>query len=233
MTEGEITELFIRAAETERRLPNIGERPEPLKAQALPFVHSYEDMAGWGKRPGQGCQLLPKDDGRLSEERERFWTEKSTKVNADAVTAWERCRNWTNMYVQRIADRRALWAWAFAKAGGRPFNDWCRRVDHIHEETGRRRKNRAIAEIAANFVTHAFAHSKKHGSVVLPDTGQITYFVDKISEVTPPKPKTYSWMSDDCFSPVLDPEKEDFTWADKRNQMRRQRRAEKLKQQAA
>src|SRR5262245_51115194 len=46
MTEGEILELFIRAAAIDHRLPNAP-KPPRLKAQSLPFVHSHEERAGW------------------------------------------------------------------------------------------------------------------------------------------------------------------------------------------
>ena len=47
MTHEEIAELFIHAAEVDRRLPDTA-RPARLKAQALPYVHDHVDQAGWG-----------------------------------------------------------------------------------------------------------------------------------------------------------------------------------------
>ena len=47
MTGEEIIDLFIRAAETDRLLPNTA-RPARLKSLPLPVTHSFSDMNGWG-----------------------------------------------------------------------------------------------------------------------------------------------------------------------------------------
>ena len=44
MNQAEIANLFIRAAEIDRKLPDAGS-PGKLKAQSLPFVHDSSGLA--------------------------------------------------------------------------------------------------------------------------------------------------------------------------------------------
>lgn len=68
MNEGEIAELFIRAAEVERSSrEHVG--PAPLRAQKLPRVDDFPDKLNWRKEPGA---KLEKGADPLTEERKRF-----------------------------------------------------------------------------------------------------------------------------------------------------------------
>ncbi|CDM57509.1 MULTISPECIES: hypothetical protein [Rhizobium] len=128
MTHDEIAELFIHAAEVDRRLPNTA-RPARLNAQALPYVHDHVDQAGWA---GQ----------RYEEERQAFWDARSIRLQVKDVTDWERANDLI-VHVQRERDRRCLWSWAKSKAGGMSFSKWCRSVEHIHRNYGKECCDRA------------------------------------------------------------------------------------------
>lgn len=213
MTKDQIIELFIRAAETDRRLPDTA-RPARLKAQALPFVHDQADMNGWGGE-------------RYQEERAAFWDSRSTRLKASEVSDWEQC----NDLITAIAcesERRCLWHWAISKAGGQPFARWCR-SEGFHVETGRRRKARAIAQIELTFVRNSLQNNENVRSAMLRCGPVISDIHVNITDDA----HKFTWRDDDAFSPVSVPELRDFSWAEKRNEMRRQREAEKRKRQAA
>lgn len=211
MTREEITELFIRAAETDRRLP-FANGPKPVKAQALPYVHDEADQAGWGGE-------------RYAEERERFWESRSTRVRASDVTDWERCNDLI-LAVEDESERRCLWHWAIGRAGGRPFKHWCR-DQGIHVETGRRRKERAITHITLSFHRNALQNNKIGPSDLLRVGPEIEHIPVNIEEPA----HSLSWMDDSAFSPVGVPELRDFSWAQKRNARRRER--ERRRKEAA
>lgn len=207
MTREEIIELFISAADVDRRLPDTA-RPAKLKAQALPYVHDQADQNGWGAE-------------RYGEERESFWDSRSTRLKTDDIGIWERA----NEIIKRATDessRRCLWRWAKSKIGGRPFSEWCR-AEGIHPETGRRRKDRAIVEIELSFNRNALQNNENASNSQLLVGTEIS---DKHVIISDPT-HSLTWQSDDAFSPVAVPELRDFTWSDKRNEMRRQREARK------
>lgn len=207
MTREEIIELFIRAAETDRRLPNTA-RPARLKAMALPYVHDEKDQAGWGGE-------------RYQEERDSFWDNRSTRLKASDVSDWEKA-NELIVLVSDESERRCLWHWAIGKAGGRPFKQWCR-DEGIHVETGRRRKDRAISHIASSFIRNSLQNNENGHFSLLPVGPEISHIPVNIADAA----QSFTWRDDDAFSPVGVPELRDFSWADKRNEMRRQREAKK------
>jgi len=203
MTREEIIELFIRAAETDRRLPDTA-RPARLKAQSLPYHHDKADMNGWGSE-------------RLEEERAAFWEERSTRLKTSDVSDWEKA-NSLIILVDDESERRCLWHWAIGKAGGRPFKRWCDQ-EGIHVETGRRRKDRAISLIALALIRKPLQNNENASSGLLragPEIDHISVNIDEPSH-------TLTWRDDDAFSPTAVPELRDFSWAEKRNEMRRQR----------
>lgn len=206
MTKEEIAELFIRAAETDRRLPNTA-RPAQLKAQALPYAHDAADQAGWGGE-------------RYAEERDSFWKARSTSLKTSDVSDWEQC----NVLILAAADegeRRCLWHWAIGKAGGQPFARWCK-AEGIHVETGRRRKDRAIYHIASSFIRNSLQNNENSLSNLLPVGPEISDKCVNIADAA-----QHSWRDDTAFSSVEVPELRDFSWAAKRNEQRRAREARK------
>lgn len=207
MTREQIIELFIRAAETDRRLPDTA-RPARLKAQALPFVHDQADMNGWGGE-------------RYQEERAAFWDSRSTRLKTTDISDWEQC-NELILLIANESERRCLWHWAISKAGGKPFTRWCR-SEGIHVETGRRRKDRAIAQIELAFTRNSLQNNENVRSDLLRVGPEISDIHVNIADVA----HKLTWRDDGAFSPVAVPELRDFSWADKRNEMRRQREAKK------
>lgn len=212
MTREEITELFIRGAEIDKRLPRAMP-PKEIKAQSLPYVHSAEDQRGWGGE-------------RYAEEREGFWDQRSTRLKSSDVSGWEKC-NELILAVDDESERRCLWHWSIGKAGGQPFTRWCR-VEGIHVETGRRRKERAITHIELSFIRNSLQNNEIARKSLLRVGPEISDIHVNIADVAQP----LTWRDDGAFSPIGIPELRDFSWADKRNEIRRQRDAKK-RQQAA
>lgn len=210
MTDAEIAELFIRAAEVDRRLPDTA-RPARLKAMSLPYVHTRQEMNEWGTE-------------RLEEWRAEFWSEYANRIPASSVSEWERAMDLMAL-VEDESQRRCLWAWARAKAGGRPFAHWCRHEEHIAEITGQRRKNRAISQIAFHFARKGLQNKQNAENGVLPDAPEIDHIAGNIAE-----PRRTSWMADGAFSPIPRPEFRDFSWAAKMAERRRRKREAKKRQ---
>ena len=114
MNIGEIAEKFIRAAEVERASrEHVG--PKPLRAQALPYVHSYADKAGWRKEPGDKleCGADP-----LGEERKAFWERMGLTPTAQEIAELDGVYDLL-LIVENDGQRRALLAWARSKVGGK------------------------------------------------------------------------------------------------------------------
>lgn len=224
VTEEEVTEAFIRAAEIERRMPNTGEKPRSYGGWTLPIVHTFEDKLGWRKEIGDH---LHRGDDPLSEERQAFTDGRSSRISAEEVSLWERCIQWTVDLVDDERERRALWHWAAAQAGGRPFTKWCFRIERIHVETGRRRKNRAIAKISEQLARSGLQNSETSVSGVL-RVGPVSEDSHAIlgDDV---RQQNHVWH-DDSYKPIFDPNVEhDFSWAEARNRKRRQRRERRQK----
>jgi hypothetical protein len=131
-------------------------------------------------------------------------------------------------------ERRALWAWARSKVGGKSFRRWCFKVEHIHPETGRRRKDRAIAKIQAAFGGKAFQHYGRGQIRVLLPAPEIDDIPDTFGEDVGRREGLNHWLDDDAFTRNFSAEIADFSWAEKRNERRRQQaKAAKRKMKAA
>lgn len=207
MTHEEIAELFIHAAEVDRRLPDTA-RPARLKAQALPYVHDHVDQAGWG---GQ----------RYEEERQAFWDARSTRLQIKDVGDWERANDLI-VHVHRERDRRCLWAWAKSKAGGKAFSKWCCDVEHIHRNYGKECSDRAIHQISEYLVRNASIDVMGGVLAALQEHPEIEHIHVNIDE-----PRHFAWMAPGAFISAADIESRDFSWAAEQNERRRQREARK------
>lgn len=243
MNKDDIADLFIKGASIERRLPSEFVRPAALRAQQLPYLHSLEDMRGWfsvnGKtrserkanRKKSGDQMEDGDLGRYVEERMQMWDPDHQKLEPTDVSDWERRLQFIAL-VSVEKNRRALWAWAKAKSGGLPFTKWCKR-EGIHEMTGQRRKDKAIAELL-HVLRKDAQHTQDVENAVLPLPPIFWHVSDNIAANAPKEEKTVSREPDAkpmaCY---FDSEFTDFSWAIKRNELRRQREAEKRKRQQA
>ncbi|WP_334154708.1 hypothetical protein [Agrobacterium pusense] len=142
MTEGEILDLFIRAAEIDHRLPNAP-KPAELKAQSLPFIHSAAEKGGWipadfnekwevvsrkdhlgndvplseAQRRVMKKQLNDRleygDTGRLELQARQFWS--SERITPSQVTELEQALELMRL-VSRSRNRRCLWAYAKSRS---------------------------------------------------------------------------------------------------------------------
>lgn len=207
MTQEEVIELYIRAAEVDRRLPDTA-RPARLKAQSLPYVHDHVDQAGWG---GQ----------RYEEERLAFWEARSTRLQLQDVSTWERANDLI-VLVERERDRRCLWAYAKSKAGGTPFSRWCRNVEHIHRNYGKECADRASSQISLSLALNGMINQRNAENGTLHDRPEIEHISVNIEELSP-----RSWMAPGAFSAVADLEARDFSWSEMQNARRREREARK------
>ncbi|NDV88784.1 hypothetical protein GTW51_18985 [Aurantimonas aggregata] len=219
MNEAEIAERFIAAAETNRKRQVKGTKPTEYGSAMPEYVRTRADMNGWGR--SHGDHLLPGDDP-LAEERRRFWEGETTRPSAAAISCLEQCERWTAVLVSSPDNRRALWAWAKSKAGGQTFASWCFKVEGIHPETGRRRKDRAISQIASALGGNVLQHKEMQGSGVLFEGAISAYFADTVEDEAPKGPRDFSWRSDPALRPVDDPANRDTRWAERQTERRRQ-----------
>jgi hypothetical protein len=217
MNIGDIAERLIEAAEIARySYDPVG--PKKLKAQALPYMHSTADKNGWGSE-------------RLAEERKEFWQSLSRSPTARQVSEAEEAFSWLAL-VSDEGQRSALSAWVDCHVVGRRFfKDWCF-ANGIHPETGRRRKDRALFAILGHLVRKPLVKNENDDFGLLLGDPEIDYFADKIRDRVK-KDGISAWWQDGAFQPIIAGAEHDFSWADKRNEQRRQRRAAMLKKQAA
>ena len=229
MHEGEIAERFIQAAEIDIRLPAV-HGPKQPRSLALPYIHDFADVNGYG----DGMQLArgeKKPRNRLKELSEAFFDLRALRVSAKEVSDWEECIRWGSEFVSDDCERRALWAWAISRAGGLSLNKWARR-EGIHPNTGRARKDRALAQISAILVRNASQHSGSAQIRLLQDPPQISDVSDITGDDIGERDCLNSWIADGAFAKILSSEHDDFSWAAKRNQARRQREQQRRKQAA-
>lgn len=225
MNIGDIANIFIRAAEIDRNShEHVG--PSALRAQQLPYVHTFADKAGWRKEIGD---KLAKGEDPLAEERKLFWERIASMPSAAEISAIDKLFDWL-LATSDDAERRALWAWARAKAGGKSFRRWCFNVEGIHPETGRRRKDRALERISDHLAGKLDLHEETAEIRVLSCGHEISDVSDTIAEDAGKRDNLNSWLADDAFAPFMSSEPQAaFSWAKKRNERRRQRDAHRRK----
>lgn len=214
MNRAQIQEWFIRAAEIDRHDPqHVG--PKQPRSLDLPYTHDYADKAGWGTKG-------------LEEERRLFWEKLQLRASSHEITQVEKMYSWLQA-VGNDQQRRALLAWARAKAGGISFNRWCFKVEDIHPETGRRRKDRAIEAICRHLGSSGSQHCENGRNGELASGGEVPHKHGIIENAARPEDRGRVWR-DPAFQSLLSSDVEpDFSWAEKRNELRRRRR--KLRQQ--
>lgn len=208
MNEGQIIELFVKAAEVERKLPNTA-KPATMKAMNLGYVHSFADMNGWDQ--------AQKDEWRWS------WLDPTkARATTNDVGIWQAAMEVVTL-VPCSKKRRALWAWAKAEAGGRAFAAWCRDVEGISRQLGDWRKNAAIESIVSAFQRKPLLHNDKAEETAFTNQPEIE---DKKSNIAVWRPDESKPLR--CY---FDTDLDGFDWSEKRNQQRRQRN--QRKQEAA
>lgn len=175
MTIEEIAELFIQAVEVDRRLPQTA-KPKALKAMSLPYVHDTADQNGWGTE-------------RYLEERAEFFDARSTRLTKNQIGIWEAAMEAIKL-CENESQRRSLWAWATAQAGGMSLSKWSKTVEHIHPATAEWRAKRAIRVIHQKICSKDDLHSVSVMNDDLSDTPEIG---DK-------RPTIRAWRDDEISS---------------------------------
>lgn len=212
MTEADIAELFVLAAETERKLPAVKGMRENIGGYVLPWVHDLGDINSRRRTYASDEKLHPLDDPLVA--RTHQWLEDwSRRATKEQVTNWEACLRITSEFLTDAGQRRALWAWALAQADNlvvtRPGRDpkrfsfarWCREVEHVAEMTGHRRKNRAIAFIAQEVCGKRQKNDETLRDGVLPcgpENGHVFATVEGQKAVYDTK-RVFTWSDDPSF----------------------------------
>lgn len=212
MTEADIAEMFVRAAETERKLPGVKGMRESWGSYVLPWVHDLADINSRRRTFQPDEKLHPMDDPLVA--RTHQWLEEwSRRATKEQVTGWEACINIASEFIKDAGQRRALWAWALAQAdnlvitrrGMEPkrisFARWCRTVENIAEMTGHRRKNRAIASIVQELCGKPQMHDDFLREGVLPcgpENGHVFATVEGQRAVYDTK-RVHAWRDDPSF----------------------------------
>lgn len=198
MTPEQIERLFVTAAEIERKLPPMGERPAKLKAQAIPFMLPEGEA-----QPGRA--LRPRE-----------------------VSHWELCNELMRFVPRERDRRCLwAWSMAEAGTLRHPisrdkmsFSRWCGDVEQIHRNTGAHRRKVAISCIAAIFLRNTLEDIRKLQKEALQTGPEIS---DKSANIN--EPRKWSWMAPGAFTSEAAPEARDFSWAEQRNEIRRKREA--------
>ena len=177
MTIEEITELFIKAAEVDRKLPDTA-RPKGVKSMSLGYVHDVADINGWASEDKEAARWTWLDPKNLRNTR-------------NDMGLWEAAMVAIKL-VDRPESRRSLWAWATATAGGMTIAKWARTVEHIHPETVSRRAKASITEIHHKLCSTLSLHNQNDMNSVLPDTPEIT---DK-------RPTIRAWRDDEAANQI-------------------------------
>lgn len=208
MTEAEIIEIMVRAQEVDRKLPDTA-RPQTLKAMSLGYVHTTAEMNGWFAEDKHAANWSWLDPEKLRNSR-------------NDIGLWEVAMELIKL-VRKPENRRSLWAWASAKAGGMSVAKWARTVEHVHPETVSRRAKASITEIHHKLCSNSHLHNQNDMNEVLPDTPEISDKRDIITVWRPEESKPLACHFDTDIAGLQ--------VADARNARRRELRARR--QQAA
>lgn len=211
MTELEITERLILAVEIERAAGHFkvgpGRGPGDVRAMALPYVHDWADMNGWGKE-------------RLKEDEREYQDSVHNRPTPAMISEADEALGWYAL-VANEDHRTALAAWVDCMAGRRFFKDWCA-MQGISEKTGRKRKNAAVSAIHARIVRSDVQNCKNGSFEGLLEPGEIGHVDDRIGN---------AWRGEPYFIAAQSGE-DDFDWSNARNKHRRQREAKRKKEAA-
>lgn len=201
MTEEQIIEIFIKAAEVDRKLPNNA-RPATLKAINHGYVHDTADMNGWFAEDKHDANWAWLDPNKLRNSR-------------NDMGIWQAAMEMIKLAPNEM-HRRALWAWARSEAGGQAFAKWCKTVEGISRQVGNYRKRTALLHIERAFSRKPLQHNEND-----PDRG-----FTKSPETGDKNPMIRVWRPDEA-KPIcgFDESLQDFSWAEAQNERRRQREA--------
>lgn len=207
MNEYDITERLILSAEIENAAHRGRIGPKRDQSLNLGYVHDWADKNGWGKE-------------RLKEDEIEFQESVAKRPTPQQITEAEEAWGWLAL-VPDQNKRSALAAWAGCMADNkrRFFKDWCKRAG-ISEKTGRKRKDQAIGIIRAKLVRSDVQNNETGRFEGLPDTPETDDQYGRIGNAWRFDPYSIRQKADD-----------DFTWAAKRNERRRQREAQRRKRE--
>ncbi|WP_025199096.1 hypothetical protein [Brucella sp. BO2] len=247
MTDLEIIDLFIRAAAIDQKLPNDA-KPKKLRGQRLPGMSplTEDEQRGWshkadreivlqrhGKkmRIGTASKLHKDDEGPFQDWWMAFW--ESDEISRKDISDWEQAMNLIALSASP-ENRRCFWAWSRAKAGclfvqvknraGKvriekaSFAKWCR-LEGIHEETGRRRKDRAIAIINQHVMRDGSPNAESGRSWVLPTGPDFEHIPDTVAVDAPPSKEMVRFERDAETEAAK--REEIFKWEDEKTKSNR------------
>lgn len=255
MTELDIADLFIRAAVIDQKLPNDA-KPKKLRGQSLPCMAplTEDDQRQWSHRAeaetilrrmgkkvrvSRHSQLHKDDQGPFHDWWMAFW--ESDDITRSDVSDWEKAMDLITLSASE-ENRRCLWAWSRAKAGclfvqtvsktgkvrlGKvSFAKWCR-LEGIHEETGRRRKDRAIAIIKQQLGRGMSLNAERGRFGVLPVGPEFEHIPDTVAVDAPPSKEGVRYQRDTETETAK--REQIFKWEDA-NAKDRRWKAKRLKQ---
>lgn len=246
MTREEIANLFIRAAWIDSRLPDDA-RPKRLKGSWVTTAAlTEEDQKKWFIKDKQdgGPSQLHRGDDPMKDWWLSFWDDETREASRRDIKLLELAMELVTL-VADAGNRRALWAWAKSKVGtldavekktrkskmfGKmkeikraskdvSFAAWCR-SEGIHEMTGSRRMNRAIAVIEQYIVRGSSQNGQSGCFGVLPVGPVFEHISDTPEADAPNTGRTYERDADTVFAK----EATLFDWNEIRNQRRRMAR---------
>lgn len=171
MTFAEVQELFVRAAYLFRQDMREDQRQQIGGSGPWPrYFHDKEDIAGWSAKDRKAYEArLARNGGDYGDARR----------SREAIDLRQKATRMITLSSNEN-ERRCLWAWAMAKAGGLPFVVWCD-GEKIHVETGTRRKNRAITEIVVKDQSTAPLDSEQEDFAVLPEPPETGHKTDTLA----------------------------------------------------
>lgn len=213
ITGRDIGERFIRAVQITGGLYSVG--PSQGRAAWVEYPYTKADKNGWGSE-------------RLAAERQAFWNCLNHSPKPWEISQAEETLDWLK-HVDSESERLCLTAWARCMATNLIFKDWCKEQG-IHPETGRRRKERAILRILIALSRKPLQHNEIDVSALLPDHDEMSDKSVNIAE------GPTHWRREDAKPKMIcdfDQKIMHFDWAEKQNERRRQRDAERRKRQAA
>jgi len=203
MNHDQIIELFVRAAQVDRKLPDTA-RPSRDKAINYGYIHDTADINGWSaedKHANNWAWLDPKN----------------LRNSTNDIGIWEAAMEVVKL-VPCAKKRRALWAWSMSEAGGQHFAKWCRSVEGISKQLGDYRKNSAVECIERAFARKPLQHNEKEGESPFTSPPETEHKRDNIGV----------WRASDA-KPIcgFDAGLDKFDWVAAQNERRRQREARK------
>lgn len=214
---------WIVREETDRGPNMLHKGDDPIKDWWLQFWDdrstdtSRKDVGLW--ELAMELMTLVSDEGN----RRALWAWAAAKVNN--LSAHEKKTRQTKEGKQGTLPAQRLTLHRKTRKGV-SFAAWCK-SEGIHEMTGSRRKDRAIAVILQHLVRGSSPNVETSEFGVLPVGPVFEHISDMIGAGSESEEGLRSFMDDTAFSPIGVLEARSFSWAEARNEQRRIRDAER------